>query len=267
MDATLGDDGFRHWPEELALVESYYWRFVATLLRVMHANPELLERGYRAKYEELLEFTQVHIWDKWHAKGIGSIYRSRVHMASHWARIAQELYLITGDAEYLPVFENISHGEMVGHPSNIREQLEMNPDQPSAYVWSSEWGVDWRTSVQDTSHAGAVISFITNAFDHGMYWGEADIDALTSTMVDVVWPESLGGDYHRYVDGTNEGMDPYGPPWGRLHEWLNLGRYDLAVQRRIENDYPVRNFDYFGPHGIGIAALNAKILTDGSPAY
>ena len=266
-DATLAADGYRRWPAEFALWESYYWRFVATLVRVMHQNPDLLDRGYRAKYEELLEFSEVHMWNKWEADGLGNFYRSRVHMASHWARIAQELYVITGDAKYLPIFENISHGEMVGRPSNIREQLESNPDQPSAYVWSSEWAVDWRSSVQDTSHAGAVVSFIANAYDNEMYWDEADILALTSTMTDVVWPESLGGDYHRYVDGTDEGNDPYGPPWGRLHEWLVLGRYDIAVQRRIENDYSLRNYEYFGPHGLGIVALNAKILTDGAPAY
>ena len=260
-DATMGSDGFRHWPNETPLWESFYWRFVATLVRVMHQSPDLLDRGYRAKYEELLEFTRVHIWDKWEAVGVGVFYRSRSHMASHWARIAMELYVITGDAKYLPVFENITHGEMPNRPSNMREQLQTNPDQPSAYVWASNWELPWPESVQDTSHAGAEIEFIANAYANDMYWNEADIRALTSTLMDVVWPASLGSEHNHDVDGTG-GLDRS----GRLHEWLVLGRYDLAVQRRIENDY-MPNFGYFGTHALGIVALNAKILTDGAPAY
>ncbi len=40
-----------------------------------------------------------------------NIYRVNTHMASHWARIGMELYIITGKQKYKDVFDNISFGD------------------------------------------------------------------------------------------------------------------------------------------------------------
>lgn len=275
-DAELGADGYRHWPgpatnggESYPLWESYYWRHVVSLVRVLHDNPEVRARAdYQARYEELLAFSRQHVWEKWRSRGEGNLYRSRTHMASHWARIGMELHVMTGEMEYLEVFENISFGEMPGRPSNLREQLYANPSTPSAYTWSSHWGVPEGEEVQDTSHAGAIVSFIVEATEHEMYWTADDHAALTSTLLDVMWQPD--GSYARNVDGTGGHYPAPGGSCGacgRLHEWLVLGRRDRRVQARVEADYTDGNLRYFGTQALGIAALNARYLLDGGPVY
>ncbi|MEZ4220338.1 MAG: hypothetical protein R3B13_05355 [Polyangiaceae bacterium] len=277
-DAKLGSDGYYRWdsnlgPDGVPLWESYYWRMVVTLVRVMHQNPQLLsKKDYGKRYQALLDFSEHDIWDKWESAGLNNLYRSRTHMASHWARIGMELYRITGKAKYKTVFDNISGGTMVGWPSNLSQQFYPNPKVPTAYTWAQVWGAPKGQDVQDTSHGGAVVSFVELAAEAGMYWKPSDVDALRSTVSDVIWPAALGQNYYRNVDGSG-GL--YGPKpgntidliHGRLHEWLVLGRHDLTLQKRIEQDYVGNHLKYYGTEALGIAALNAKILIDGAPAY
>ena len=242
--------------------DSYYWRHVATLTRILHQSPKLRETAaYQAAYEELLAFSEAHIWDRYEADGLHNFYRSRTHMASHWARIGMELFTITGKAKYKAVFDNISFGTMVNRPSNLREQLFMHDTVTTAYQWDMEWGVPQGAALQDTSHGGAVVSFWVLANDLGMYWTADDIEAVQSTLVNLVWPPSEGSDFFDLVDGTGEEQP------GRLHEWLTLGRYDATLQARIKSDYVDDNSAFFGTHVLGIAAYNAKILAHGAPAY
>ena len=183
-----------------------------------------------------------------------------------------ELHRLTGKAKYKTVFDNISFGKMVKYPSNLKTQFYSNPKVPSAYTWSLVWGAAKGTDVQDTSHAGVIISFVELAEEAGMYWKKSDIDALKSTLTDVVWPSALGKNYYRNVDGTG---GQYGPQpgnnidkiHGRLNEWLVLGRRDLKLQKRIEADYTGNHLKFFGTQTLGIAALNAKFLIDGAPVY
>ncbi len=282
-DSKLDAKGYRRWKsiyesgkvvdEGVPLWESYYWRTVATLLRVMQKHPNLLaQKDYAKQHAALLKFSEHDIWDKWESDGLNNLYRSRTHMASHWARLGMELHRLTGKKKYKTVFDNISFGEMVGRPSNLKAQFQANPKTKSAYTWSSHWGKPPENNVQDTSHAGAIISFVELAEEAGMYWKKSDVDALKSTLTDVVWPDALGQNYYRNVDGTG---GQYGPKpgnkidlvHGRAHEWLVLGRRDLKLQKRIEADYTGNHLKYFGTQAIGIAALNAKILIDGKPAY
>ncbi len=282
-DAKLQPDGFRYWPGPNAgstypLWDSYYWRMVTHLLRVMNDSPALLATAdYQARFDALLEFSTKDIWEKWLNKGAGNLYRSRTHMASHWARIGMDLFLITGDAKYREVFDNISHGTMVGYPSNLRDQFADNPDHPGAYTWSQVWGASPSESIQDTSHAGAIVSFINAAADQQLYWTDDDVTALIKTLLDVIWDRALDGAYHQNVDGTDPTAGsftgPYGLPGslgGRLHEWLHLGSHDPEIQRRIELYYldPARrNTIFFGYQAYGIGALNARILAEGAPVY
>ncbi len=275
-DARARADGFLYWsgPYEgntYPLWDSYYWRIVATLVRLLDDAPDVRARGdYQAQYEALLAFTEQHIWDKWldgEWGGSGNFYRSRTHMASHWARIGLELHAVTGEAAYLDVFDRVSHGEMPGRPSNLRNQFAPNPAQPAAYVWSSEWNeTPGAGTVQDTSHAGAIVSFVSTAVELGQYWTTDDLDALSETMNTVVWEASLEGGYHRNVDGTTDAGDtPYavgGGLGGRMHEWFVLGRHRPDIQARMERQYITypRNVSYFGIEVYGIGAYNARVL-------
>ncbi len=281
-DTVTDAAGRRYWvgPNDgrtHPLWDSYYWRQVSTLLRIMAQHSELLARdGNQARFDDLLAFTR-DLWDLWEQDGLGNLYRSRTHMASHWARLGMDLYLLTGEPRYREVFDNISHGVMPGYPSNLRAQMEANPAHPEAWVWSSVWGEPPATTVQDTSHAGAIVSFIHEAALAGQHWTQADVDALSATLMQVVWDPALGGAYHQNVDGTDPTTGaftgPYGLPGrlgGRLHEWLHLGRRRPDIQARIETEYldPTRrNVIFFGYEAYGIGALNARVIADGRAYY
>jgi chemotaxis protein histidine kinase CheA len=256
--------GFRGWPNDVnkgyALWDSFYWRHVATLLRIMNKSPNLRSTGsYQKKYKDLLDFTEKHIWNRYESGGTGNFYRSKTHMASHWARIGMELFIITGKQKYKKVFDNISFGTMDGYPSNLRNQLKQNSQVQSAYKWSANWtGV----GQQDTSHGGAIVSFWVEAFENGMYWKQNDMNALVSTLDDVIWKNSSHMRYKKFVDGSGNNEVP-----GRIHEWLTLGRFDQNLHNKIKNNYTGNNLYYFGIQPLGIAALNARILADGAPVY
>ncbi len=282
-DTVTDGDGYRRWPAEggvdegYPLWETYYWRHVMTIVRVLADHPELRAQGdYQARYDELLEFSRVHIWEKWRVDGIGNFYRSQTHMAAHPARIGLDLYALTGEAEYLEVFEDISFDGMPSRDdANLADQLEPNPDAPGALVWSRSWPPDY--AIQDVSHAGAIVSFWAHAYDDAMYWDAAHIDALVTTLLDVVWDPALNGSYARNVDGTSTELDgspsqPHGPDGthGRMHEWLVLGRYDERVQQRIEDVYldpDQEDLRFFGHQAVGIAAHNARLLAYGDSVY
>lgn len=267
-DATPVGNGFLGWPaadgKQYALWDSFYWRHVATLVRIMHDSPNLRsQKDYQAQYERMLQFSEKHIWDRYEADGADNMYRSRTHMASHWARIGMELYLVTGKAKYKTVFDNISHGEMYKFPSNLREQLQTNPNNPSALVWPAVWGASLSSNVQDTSHAGAIVSFWVLAYEQNMYWNRSDIDALAVTLDQVIWKDEYGSDFKKYVDGSGG----YETPW-RMHEWMTLGRFDQKIQNKLKTKYNTsENLRLYGSQPIGIGALNAKILEDGRPVY
>jgi len=249
--------------KQYALWDSYYWRHVITVIRILHQSPTLRAGGYQAEYEALLAFSEKHIWERYEKDGLSNFYRSRTHMASHWARIGMELYIITGKIKYKEVFDNISHGEMFGYSSNLRNQLYPNPKNSSAYAWDSTWGVNYGNNIQDTSHAGAIVHFWVLAYENGMYWTKSDIDALVP-VIDIVWEGSSPGsrDIKTNIDGSGGDV-----PYGRLHEWLPLARYDIALHQKVKKNYTGGHLKYFGCQPLGISALNAKILTDGKAVY
>lgn len=264
-DAISVGNGYKGWPsadnQEVGLWDSFYWRHVATLLRIMHQSPNLRASGYQSQYEELLNFSEKNIWNRYESNGIGNFYRSRTHMASHWARIGMELYIITGRDKYLEVFENISFKTMPNLPSNLRDQLYSNPKSKSGYAWDSRWGITNGSEIQDTSHGGAIIEFWVLAYENNMYWTKGDIDALIITLNEVIWPRPLKGNSYN-VDGSGGYARE-----ARLHEWLVLGRYDSEIQSKIKNGYKGKNRDNFGSQLFGIAALNAKILSESMAVY
>ncbi len=270
IDQTMNDavdvgGGYRGWPandgQQYGLWDSYYWRHVATLTRVLYQSPNLRNSNgsYQSAYERLLNFSERNIWERYESQGQANFYRVNTHMASHWARIGMELYIITGKSKYKEVFDNISFGTMPGRPSNLRNQLRQNSSVPSAYTWSAEWTGG---ATQDVDHAGAIVGFWVVAHDNGMYWNWNDMQALMSTLEHVVWKESDGEYFSEYVDGSGTGL------FGRLNGWLRLGRYSQRIQNRIRDQYATsRNLSFYGPHALGIAGLNARILSDGKAVY
>ncbi len=237
---------------EVPLFESYCWRYVTRMLRVMRETPELYnDPAYRTQYDHLLAFTETNIFEKWHQRGANSyIYRSRTHMAAHWAYIAMDLSQMTTDdtrrAAYLTVFDNINHN-LPNYPSSLRQQLEPHPVDPAGYFWSAVWGSHAYPG-QDVAHGNGVLAYIVEAHDAGMAWTDADIDAFLATF-NVIWPAA--GPYAQYVDGSGNGNGWFNDGW------IKLARYDADMQQRLESHTVGRNTQLYGN-----GALNAWLLSN-----
>ncbi|QSQ25844.1 hypothetical protein JY651_13320 [Pyxidicoccus parkwayensis] len=239
--------------EEVALYESYCWRYVTRLLRVIHETPELFaSESYRSQYEQLLAFTEKNIFEKWFTRGANDyIYRERTHLAAHWAFIAMDLSLMTEDtarrSTYQSVFDHINQG-LPNFPASLRSQLVPNPAHPEAWFWSDVWG-SHEPPGQDVAHANGVLAFVVEAHDAQLTWTDDDVRRFIATLDTVVWPEQET--YAEYVDGS-----------GRGNGWFNdglmkLGRYDVGLQRRLEQHHVGENGQFYGN-----GALNARILSE-----
>jgi hypothetical protein len=246
------------------LYESYLFRYVATLLRIMYQSPNLRATGnYQAKYDRILSFTTKNIWEKWYNRtgNHSDVYRVNTHMTSHWARIGMELYIITGQPIYKEVFDNISFAGIPVYPGkSLRERMYNNPKVATAYSWSQGWT---SSKVQDTSHGADIVSFWVTACENKMYWNLNDMKALESTLYDVVWTSNNPRLFTANIDGTGGSND-----WDAgFHNFITLGRFSEKLQSRIKSYYDTKSVHYKTSEAFGIAALNRKILTDGKPVY
>jgi hypothetical protein len=253
-------DAYKGWasqnPEtrgqEVALNESYCWRYVTRLLRVIRETPELYgNEHYREQYLRMLEFSEKDIFEKWFERGETSyIYRDNTHMASHWASIAMNLSLMTTDARrkarYLEVFTNINRS-MPNYSSALRDQLGTSPVNERALFWDDAWGSRSRPG-QDVAHGNGVVAYIIEAHDAGMEWTDEDVRALTVTLDAVIWPSA--GRYAEYVDGSGNGNGWFNDGF------MKLGRYDVNLQRRLEKHSVGNNTQFYGN-----GALNVKLLS------
>jgi hypothetical protein len=261
VSATLSSsqyrDRYRGWVSqqeagtEVPLYESYFWRYGTALLpAIREAAAVYADAGYRVRYNRLLRFAEVEVFEKWFTRGADdNIYRSRTHMAAHWAQIALNLALVTTDvarrARYHEVVDNIDL-HLPNVDSGLRRQLRRNPAEPTAYFWSDVWGSARRPG-QDVGHGNGVLAYVVEAHDNGSRWTDADIAAFSALLTKVVWPG--GRTYREFVDGTGTDNGWYSDGF------VKLGRYDPAVQRRLD-EHEVVN-DQFAAN----MALNAKLLS------
>jgi hypothetical protein len=238
--------------QEVPLFESYNWRYVTRTLRVMRQTPAIYDDpAYRAQYERLLNFTEVNIFEKWYARGTDeTIYRSRTHMAAHWAYIAVDLFTLTADearrVRYQEVFSNIDR-DLPNHSSSLRDQLQLQTtvcDQP-AYFWSPVWDGSQRRR-QDVSHGNGVIAYVVEAHELGSEWTATDMARFSATLTELILHD--GGASAEYVDGTGDGRG------GFADGFVKLGRFDPAVQTLLQ-EHGVQNAHYYAG-----MALNAAVL-------
>jgi hypothetical protein len=238
---------------EYALFESYFWRYVAKMLRVMKETEGVLtQETYRVQYDAILAFLEVNIFDKWMKRGSSNIYRSRTHMAAHWAYIAMELSELTSSAtrkqNALIVMNNIDL-DFPGTSSSLKGQMMPHPLDDQAYFWSSVWD-STTTPGQDVAHGNNVIAYVVESAERGYNWNTQEMGALSRTLLEVIWRQDNGSNYYSdFVDGSGAGT-------GWFSEgFVKLGRYNIEVQRRMENHTIGRGVQLYGN-----GALNARRL-------
>lgn len=272
---TINGETYLGWPEPghstgFELWDSMYWKEVATFLRIIHQSPNFIG-SQREWFDSVLAFTERNIWDRYEAKGSdGNLYSYKPGDTSHWARIAMELYIITGKQKYKTFFDNVSFNGCTCPEtlkgSSFRSQLFNNTSViPTANNISWTWGQTTSGEVPDVPHLAALVQFIALAAENGMYWNQGanqnDIAKWVSTFNNVVWTDNqpIKGSY--YADGTGE-KNNY--PISQGVQAI-LGRFDSEFQVRMEN-YLLQ--DVFNrPMIAGLLLLNRKILDDGSPVY
>ncbi len=119
--------------KEYPLYESYCWRNITLVLRVMYIAPEILnKKKYKSFFDKTLMFTEVNIFNKWEARGRGHIYRTNMHMFSHWARISMDLWIITGKYKYFKVFDSFN--------DLLESQFKKTFFESKSFGWSAKWG-------------------------------------------------------------------------------------------------------------------------------
>lgn len=249
-----GNSGGKEYP----LYESYCWRYVTQMLKAMKNNAAVYGNAtYRAKYDQALAFTKQHMFNKWKARGANAnIYRVNTHMASHWALISLNLWLLTDNATeravYKEVVDNINL-DLPNYSSSLRGQMQVGTVSPGAMFWNHNWGYFTRPG-QDVAHGNAVITYVIEARNAGVEWTDADMQAFTKTLLNVIWiPTSTGYRYSYYVDGTNNGSTA-GNGWFN-DGWAALGRFNTTIQKRLETHNVGQGVQLFA-HG----ALNVKLL-------
>jgi hypothetical protein len=248
-------DGYRGWvsaayrDREVPLYESYAWRYIARLLRVLQPILPASSEQVRHQYIEALAFTETNIVDKWLSRGVDTyVYRSRTHMAAHWASIALDISQLTTDAERrarcAQVVDNIDN-QLPNYPSSLRRQLRLSPDDPGAYWWSDVWGQSAGPG-QDIGHGNGVIAYVVESNDLRAGWSGQEIDRFCRTLVRFVIRASPP--YPEYVDGTGQGN-------GWIADgFVKLGRHDAAVQRQLQQ-HGVQNFQFHAAMAVNAAHL------------
>jgi hypothetical protein len=251
---------------ETPLYETYLWRYVMRMMRVIRQTPTLYSNPtYRSQYDRILAFTETHVVDKWFSRFLNSYGRLplpiRTHMASHWAYICLDVSTLTADATRKARCD----GFRATIDAALRGQITPNPKDSSAYFWSDIWG-SYSLPGQDTSHGNNVISYMVESHDQGSYWTDADIVGLKNLLAKIIWNGSYAAPtFSDLFDGSYS--DTY--LGGNIGRWqsdgfLKLGRYDPAVQRIYEAyaDKPLGIQASYLTQLYGNGAVNARMLAE-----
>ncbi|ASV28842.1 Ig-like domain-containing protein [Maribacter cobaltidurans] len=241
---------------EISLNESRAMRTVARMLYVLSKSPSYLERNNNQEnFENMLSWFQTNIWNKWIDRGLGHIYRSRTHMASHWAQIAWFLNKITGDEKYRKYYIGWSSGFLEGEfkGESMRKQLrEVNLSGKKGYVWNGAWGV--MTGSNDISHANAEVELMVLGAEMNDYWTLDDMDALINTFDELIFVSNSWDESTYYIDGSGSGS----ALWDQ--GWVQLGRFSQELQNKLENAELLPPYFYYQKIRLANMAYNQAFL-------
>tara|TARA_R110001592_G_scaffold56347_1_gene171875 strand:+ start:16923 stop:18512 length:1590 start_codon:yes stop_codon:yes gene_type:complete len=249
---------------EIPLAESRFAQNVGYLLWTLYERPSLRTNGYETEFASIRDFMDVNFWNKWISRDSNWPYKSSVDGSSGWAGFSLFMEIITGDAKYTANVNNFDTTTVNG-AGNLRDHIEPNSGDASAYQWGLLWDNEIYapigTDVSDHPHAGRAVKYMVNSKDLGRYWTSEDMTALINT-VEVFWPTDSIITY--IMDGTSNSTssgnnDKSGLPEG----WVMLGRYDGNLQHRFETkDISYEEANNTSAQFYGVLALNRAILNN-----
>ncbi|MDQ3192962.1 MAG: hypothetical protein M3Q58_15345 [Bacteroidota bacterium] len=240
----IGKDKNAQYP----LYESYLFRYITKLLRVIKENPELINNpNYNYHYYHILNFTKENIWNKWYSQGLLNIFRLRTHMAAHWAYIALDLFIIEPNSpkscDYYTVFSKVNFVGFIQEPNlasfSLRSQKPHELSDPQYFSWiNGTWDPSTNEEIQDVSHANNVVSYIIESHENCIHWNYDDIKGLKSMLFNVAW----NNETKTFNDCFNKKDDCFkeitvGIGQFQSDGWVKLGRYDIEIQEFYEDQH------------------------------
>ena len=253
-------DGYRGWAssksgeggDEVPLYESYFWRYGTALLVAMREAPAVYGNPeYRARYDRLLRFAEVHIFEKWYSAGTARLHLPRPDPhggalgADRAEPVAGSPPIPARRARYLDVVDNIDL-HLPGHGTRPARPAAAQPGGAHRVLLERRLGLGTaaragrqpRQRRHGVRRRGARPRPELDRRRHGGLLGAADEGDLAgrNAPTAATWT-APARDNGWFSDG-----------------FVKLGRFDPAVQRRLE-DHQVVN-DQFAAN----MAFNARIL-------
>ena len=247
--------------DEVPLYESYFWRYATHLLVVARTSgPAAADPAVQRRVDPLVSFAAREVFDKWFERGPdGTVFRERTHMSAHWAYVAMDLRDLTDDPVRRERCEDVVRaitGGGGGGRRSLAAQMVPADGASGALFWSEQWG-SYRRPGQDVAHGNNVVAFVVEAHDRGAGWPTSTVRGLGATLDRVVWPRAGTG--AAFVDGSGTGTGWFSDGW------VKLGRYDPALQRRLQ-DHAVVNGQFMANAALNAAVLACRPGTGGPPA-
>jgi len=255
LSATVKAEGVPLW-------EFYAFRHVATLLTILHDNPDFVSsNGLTTWYNNTLDFVRVNIFEKWWQNtssggAQGALYRSRTHMVSAPMNLAAALDYIYEDGHpddspnYATAWQSIAYSGMPNwnEPNSIREQLV---ETGVNYFWYRDFVSSGSPSlIQDVLHSGDFHQNIHDMYLRGQYWTEADMQRFANTMENLWFQSGVDFDQWEFVDGSGADLSDTNSP--NYSSYSALPRFlSQPLQNEMEtgildvsnyNDDPVAGF-------------------------
>lgn len=247
--------------KEIALFESYGWRYIALTMVDMQLKGMHTSATWSTRWNAIRAFMERNLWEKWYVRGYQDwMYRSLAHMAAHWAIIAMcQTYTgstPTARSQAQFIWDAIDHVGMSSYAgASIRGQMHLNVNDDTAYWWDSVWNQQVQDAThhgQDASHGKDVLLYVIEAHRLGRLWTDTDIKRFVSMMMNHIWGTATAT-YSTWVDGTG----PFKPGPGNTGYGM-LCRYSKIAQRHFETNVVVGNWERYG-----VGLYSAQYITDG----
>lgn len=238
---------------EYPLDDFYLWRYVCTLLAAMKGLT-----AYTTRYNNILAFTELHMWEKWWLRGPkDTTYRNVIHISSHAGQCALILAELTTDAtrrsQYIAARDNIDHLGISSYGGgNCRDQMDPHPSVSDAYTW----GMYWKPlkvsepNGSDVNHGNGFVGYLVEAKDRGYGWTDSDITKFKNLFTKWIWTNA--SEKKAWLKGSLEQN-----PGDWRDGFFKLGRYDAALQQRLEGHISTASSI---SQLWGVGALSARIL-------
>lgn len=230
---------------ETSLDEIYCWRFAPDLLLPTSTIP-----SYQPKHDAVKAFLERNIWTKWYSRNNSNgvptnLYRSVLHIASHWAKLA--LYLRTeGSTATIrsqadTVCAAISHAGMPNWGmANMYSQIRKYP-HPTGGSDTAFWPAYWTGTLSsepygsDTQHGVAIGTFLGAALRAGYGPWSVSTDLPRFIRLRDIFTAAPGSPFWATLSpgGTFEGSTTWA---GKMAEYGSMAQHDRDFQSWLEAD-------------------------------